>query len=174
MQRFFHGSHLLNHEIDADLRIGTDNLLRVLASIGDHPYCLNKLGTALSRFEKYRVRKGGVMDFYSKGDALHHELHYMRSSIQDLAVSSGGLPIGEAFLLKLNTALLEYGVSQGANLKEPYPEINSSLDQMLREYLNYAMIYHLSVSLPAQLDEIWTGDMRDYCRSSWEQIEVLS
>jgi hypothetical protein len=43
---------------------------------------------------------------------------------------------------------------------------------VLREYLNYALTFHLNVSLPDHIDDIWTGDMRRYCRSAWEQVET--
>lgn len=70
-----------------------------------------------------------------------------------------------------HTALAEYGMRQGRQ-DELYPKSAPSLHRTLRDYLDYALIFHLNVSLPDHLDDIWIGDMRGYCRATWEQAEV--
>jgi hypothetical protein len=170
MQQFFCGSNLLNDELDRDLLSGTDNFLRVLSCFGDDPYCRSKLAIATKYFEGYRLRMGHGFEFYFNDEPLGHEIQALHANMLNLLEGSGGLSGGEVLLLRLNAALLEYGLALCS--KRAYPEITPGLHQTLREYLNYALLFHLNVSLPDHLDNIWIGDVKGYCRWAWEQIEV--
>jgi hypothetical protein len=163
---------VLTSDIDRDLLIAADNLLRVMSLADEHPnYRLGKLSAAVQHFETYRNRKGIEREIFLSGGTIPHEIQYLHASLVEIAEVTQGISAGEAFLLRLDAALAEYGMRQGRR-EELYPKIGPSLHKTLRDYLNYALIFHLNVSLPDHLDDIWIGDMRSYCRSAWEEIQV--
>ena len=169
MQRFFCSMNLLTCDIDRDLLIATDNLLRVISSADEHPaYCSGKLATAIKHFEAYRKQKGFGIELFFNGEPMPHEIQYLHASLLGMVEGAQGLSGGEVLLLRLDTALAEYGMRQGRR-DELYSKSAPSLQQTLRDYLNYALVFHLNVSLPDHLDDIWIGDMRGYCRTAWER-----
>jgi hypothetical protein len=103
--------------------------------------------------------------------ASPHEIQYLHASLLDIVETARGLSGGEELLLRLDVALAEYGMMQG-RAGELYPKAAPSLHEALRDYLNYALTFHLNASLPDQLDDIRIGDMRGYCRSAWEQAQM--
>src|SRR5947199_2459084 len=120
-------------------------------------------------FESYRKRKGlGIEIFLSRG-SIPHEIQYLHAALMGIVEAAQGLTGGEVFLLRLVTAVTEYGMRQGRGV-ELYPKSSPSLQQTLRDYLNYALTFHLNVSLPDHLDNICIGDMRGYCQSAWERV----
>jgi hypothetical protein len=172
MQRFFCGMNVLTCDIDRDLLIATDNLLRVMLLADAHPdYRSEKLETALEHFELYRKRKGFGIEMFLSHESIPNEIQYLHASILEMVEAAQGIPGGEVLLLRLDTALAEYGMRQGRP-DELYPKSAPSLQQALRDYLNYALVFHLNVSLPDHLDDIWLGDMRGYCRTAWEKVQV--
>src|SRR6266508_1864144 len=172
MQCFFHGTKLLTFEIDRDLLIATDNLLRVSSLADEHAnYRSDKLASAVKHFELYRSRKGFAINIFSSHESIPDELQSIHASLMNIVETAQGLSGGEVFLLRLDVALAEYGMMQRRR-DELYPKRTQSLHGTLRDYLNYALVFHLNVSLPDHLDNILLGDMRGYCRSAWEQVEV--
>jgi len=172
MQELFCGMNVLTCDIEQDLRTATDNLLRVMSLADEHPnYRSGKLAYAVQHLESFRKRNGLGTEFFFNRDEIPQEIQYLHAELMRIVESAQGLSGGEVFLLRLLTALTEYGMRQGRGA-ELYPKFSPSLQKTLRDYLNYALTFHLNVSLPDHLDDIWIGDMRGYCRSAWEQVEV--
>ena len=74
-------------------------------------------------------------------------------------------------LLRLVTAIAEYGMGQG-RAKVLFPKVRPSLHLSLHEFLNRALLLHLNASLPEHLDDILIGDMREFCHAGWEKVHV--
>jgi hypothetical protein len=172
MQRFFHAGNLLMQDIDQDLLIATDNLLRVLAASGDVPYQFGKLATAAHHLDTFRKRVGFGFQLspLAGGRELWQELRLLHGSLCSQLDADLDLPDCDLLVFRLNTALLEYGASQHAP-KNPHPMIGRNLHDALRKYLEYALAHHLNTTLPDPLDTIGTSDMKEHCRIAWEHCE---
>ena len=158
MQEFFISMNLLTDDVDRDLVIATDNLLRVMSAADEHQaYRSGKMATVVQHLESYRKRKGFGFEFFFSQKAIPQEIQYVHASLMATVATAQGLPGGEMFLLRLITALTEYGMKQGRG-GELYPKSSASLQKTLRDYLNHALLFHLNVSLPDHLDDIWIGD----------------
>lgn len=169
MQVFFHGSNLLTQDCDQDLLFATDNLLRVLSVAGDLSYQLGKIQTAQKNFERYRLRAGFSLEIGSVTgeDPVPTEMMYLHASLMNMVEGTNDLDVCDARLLRVNTALLEYGRSKHDS-KSRYPQIGPSLHQALRDFFSYALSVHLNAALPDTLDHILIGDMRGCCYEAWE------
>jgi hypothetical protein len=172
MQHFFIGSNVLTHEVDQDLRIATDNLLRVLALADAHlAYRVGKLETARSHFEAYRKRAGFPLEIcpMTGRDTIHQEMRYLHASLLSMIEDAQGLIGCEVLVLRIGVALLAYGQDQDEP-KRLYPLIGSNVHHAVRDYLSYAIALHFNANLPDTLDDIWVGDMKEYCRPAWEEL----
>lgn len=169
MQVFFHGSNLLTKDADRDLLIATDNLVRVLCVAGALPYQVGKLQTAQMYFERYRVRAGFPLEIgpVTGSDPVCVELMHLHAGLMNMVEGTNGLVVCDALLLRVNTALLEYGRNQRDG-KEHFPTIGPSLHHALRDFLHYALSVHLNTALPDTLDDISIGDMHGCCHEAWE------
>jgi len=106
MQQFFHGVNLLTGDIDHDLLIATDNLLRVMSLADEHPnYRFGKLSAAVQHFETYRNRKGIDREIFLSGETIPHEIQYLHASLVQITEVAQGISAGEIFLLRLDAAL---------------------------------------------------------------------
>jgi hypothetical protein len=173
LQRFFHGWKLLTDDVDKDLIIATDNLLRVLWAAGDLPYQFGKLATAISHFEAYRKRASFGVEFspLTGRDQLWQEIQHLHGTLANILDLGPSIAQCNLLVLRLNVALLEYGQSQQPP-KQAYPTIGRSVHDALRKYLDYALNQHLGTSLPDPLDGISISDMKGYCQAAWEQCVV--
>jgi hypothetical protein len=173
MQVFFCGVNLLNQDINRNLLEATDNLLRVLASSGDSHYQFGKLATAQNCFELFRKEIGHTLEIcpMTGRDPLCVEMQFLHVALMNVVEGSNDLTTCDTFVLRLNTALLEYGRSQ-RDPQIPYPPIGPSLHHALRDYLRYALSIYLNAILPDPLDNIGIGDMKCYCHSAWERLEA--
>ena len=173
MQVFFCGN-LLTDGIDRELRFGTDNLLRVLAGGAEHrDYRLGKLAVARKAFESYRERAAlgvelapilGDLSVAGNSNQLHASLMHLIGGAQ----GNGSL---DFLLLRLNVALLEYGMHQDPT-KNPYPALLPNLHCAVRDFLDAALAIHLNNQLPDSLDRISVDDMRSYCQLAWDQLKA--
>jgi len=172
MQQFFHGRNLLTLDTDQNLLIATDNLLRVISLADENPnYRMGKLATAIHHLELYRKRTGiGFEAFLGDGSASQ-ELQHLRASLSMIVEAAPELSGADLSLLRLCVALSEYGMRQGLP-GQLYPEVAPNVHHTLHEFLNYSLILHLNFSLPDALDNILIGDMRHYCRSAWDNVEI--
>ncbi len=170
MQTFFYGTNLLTQDINQDLCVATDNLLRSLWAAGDPPYQCGKFSTAQAHLEKYRKHADLGFEIVLGRDSLWSEMKYLHASLVTMVDGAKGLNSGDLLVLRLATALLDYGQSL-REVKKPrsYPPLGSTVHEPLRDYLSYALAVHLNVSLPDPLDNIWIGDMRRYCLAAWKE-----
>jgi len=172
MQRFFYGANLLTSNLDRDLLVATDNLLRVMSLAEEHPnYRQGKLATAIKHFETYRTKRGLEFEISMDNEPMSHGLRYLHASLLNIIEVADKLSGPEVSLLRLNAALSQYAERQGLPNKY-YPQIGSSLHNTLHEFLNSSMICQLNTSLPDHLDNILIGDLREYCRSAWDKVEA--
>jgi hypothetical protein len=174
MQEFFVGSNIFTDGVDQDLLIATDNLLRVLAMADAHPdYRFGKLEAAKSHFESYRKRAGFPFEICSATgrETIRQEIRYLYASVLGMIERARGLVGSDVLVLRVGVALLAYGQHQG-DPKRPYPLLASNLHQAIRAYLSYALAIHLNTSLPDPLDKILVGDLKEYCRSAWEELRA--
>jgi hypothetical protein len=103
------------------------------------------------------------------GGPINAEIQFLHSSMLSLIEDTAGLPAGDRLPLRLIVALLEYGRGQHPNdLSQRFPQIAPNIHQALREYLTEAFQTQLNVVVPDALENIWSGDMRVYCSSAWE------
>lgn len=172
MQRFFHGWNLLTWGENEPLHSATDNLLRVL-SVGknDPPYIHGKLEAARSDYENFRLWAGFPYPICpaSSQDLLSARMRQLHVALLNMSDGTKELAAYDAFLLRLNVALLEYG-HLWSDSKEPHPALGPNLHNALRAYLSYALSARLNVSLPDVLDNISIGDMKSDCKFAWDQI----
>jgi len=173
LQRFFYGSNLLTEEINRELGFATDNLLRSLWGMDDHHYCWNKLGVACSTFETYRNQIGGPYEIHevSGSQKLFQEHRQLSVSLMQLTEHCHALPSADVLVLRLNIALLQYGQKQCMS-KDGYPQIDQAVHDMLRKYLDFALLHQFNAVLPDKLDKIWTGDVIGYCKIVWDALEA--
>jgi hypothetical protein len=173
MQRFFIGGNLLTDCVDADLLAGTDNLLRVLSSADHHHlnYRFGKLEAARKHFESYRKRAriGYEIHPVTGEEGIQSEIWHLHGSLLTMINGADGLVDSDLLVLRLNIALTEYGRNQVANGN--YPKIGSSFYQSLREFLNFTLAVSLNTRLPSLADPILVGDMQNYCRPAWDNLE---
>lgn len=169
MQRFFHARNILTQDIDQNLLVAADNLLRVLWASGDLPYQFGKLATAKTHFEAYRTRAGFGFELYTANSyaELWQEIRDLHGSLANMLEPSPDIANGNLLVFRLCVALLEYGQAQRPP-KQPYPAITRSVHDALRKYLDYALHQHLGTSLPDPLDTIGISDIKEYCRPAWE------
>ena len=172
IQAFFYGSNILTWDVDEDLRVGTDNLLRVLATVGYHPnYRFGKLADARASFEEFRKRQAlgfALTDVLGQG-RIATDLQYLHAGLLDMLENAMALPTADLRVLRLVVALLEYARRQGT-AEGDYPQIPANIHYGLRDYLSYALARHLKVSMPDTLENILTGDMKDYCAYAWRDL----
>jgi hypothetical protein len=168
MQAFFAGATLLTQDINQDLGYATDNLLRSLLAAGDSPYQCGKFSTALIHFEKYRKQASIGFEILPGRDSLRVEMKHLYAHLLTMVEGTDGLSSADLLILRLATALLDYGQSL-REVKKPkaYPPLAGSVHDSLRDYLRYALAVHLNVSLPDPLDKISAGDIRGYCLPAW-------
>jgi hypothetical protein len=172
MQKPFYGVHMLTSDLDRDLLIATDNLLRVAAMADEHPnYRFGKLKTAIEHFEAYRKQKGISIEFFFGNEEISHQVQYLHASLLQIIESAGVAVWDQMPLLRLDAAIAEYGMHQGRP-KVLFPKVPLSLHQTLHDFLNRALTYHLNASLPDHLDDILIGDMRRFCQTAWDTVHV--
>ncbi|MCW5556095.1 MAG: type I restriction enzyme HsdR N-terminal domain-containing protein [Verrucomicrobiae bacterium] len=169
MQVFFRGSNLLTEDADRDLLFATDNLLRVLSVAGELPYQLGKLRTVQMYYERYRVRAGFPLEIgpITDRDPVYVEMIHLHAGLMNMVEGTHDLVVCDALLLRVNTALLEYGRNQRDG-KAHFPRIGPSLHHALRNFLHYALSVHLNTVLPDTLDHTSIGDMHGCCHEAWE------
>ncbi len=172
LQIFFHGPNLLTSAVDNDLRFGSDCLLRVLSTGADNQhYARSKISAAADLFEKFRL-KSDVGHPLAQPVAEEHIGQYMPALMGSMAAmidgSTGEMGI-DAYLVRLNIALLDYGrtyaLTDGA-----FPAITPQVNEALRGFLSYAFATRLDIRLPSSLDAVLTSDMKSFCRPAWEAL----
>jgi hypothetical protein len=172
MQELFCGVHMLTSDLDRDLLIATDNLLRVASLADEHPnYRFGKLKTAIDHFEAYRKRTGLSIEFYFGHEEISHQVQYIHASLLQIIESADAGVWDDMPLLRVNAAIAEYGIHQGRP-KVLFPKMALSLHQTLHEFLNRALKVHLNAALPDHLDDILLGDMRRFCQAAWDALQV--
>ena len=170
MQRFFCATNLLTQDVDGDLRFAMDNLLRALWAAEDLPYRKGKLNTAQVSFEQYRKRADLGFEILPSRDSIWAQIHQLHVALMTIVDGTHGIPIGDLLVLRLATALTDYGRLL-RTVKEPksYPPLGPAVNDPLRDYISYAVKVHLNASLPDPLDKIWNGDIRAYASPGWKQ-----
>ncbi|MHB1158617.1 MAG: type I restriction enzyme HsdR N-terminal domain-containing protein [Phycisphaerales bacterium] len=171
LQRFFSGQHLLTQDINHDLCFATDNLLRVLMSANDAPdYRIGKLRAVLDFLERYRSQAKLGNTIYQPQDvhSIDEEIRYLYGELMPMIEGTQNLITPDAFALRINLALLEYGKLQSS--KTSFPRISQSLHHALRDYLDYALQIYLGVILPDTIDKGMWSDVRGQCSSAWEEF----
>lgn len=167
MQVVFNSLGLLTADSDHDLVFATDNLLRILT-----PHHINyqreKLAALVDRLNKYFEAKGLEEKFdTSFSDPICGELQLIHATLQMTLDGAHGLVGSDILLLRLMVAILEYGQKIGDERK-PLPQINRSLHEALREYLDFVLRSNLGFHLPDVREDILNGDLRHCCSDSWK------
>lgn len=172
LQRFFHGANLITAEVDHDLRMATDNLLRVLWSGSlNEPYSREKLSAASKFAERFR-QKTGIGDplfCIQKDEHIHSFMKATSGCLHEWVTAGRGMEGAEPSLARLFLSLLNYGARQ-AQSPGSYPLFPAHLHTSLREFLTKAMALSMNVRVPEALDEEFTSDMGNFTRSAWDQI----
>lgn len=173
MQQFFCGTNLLNVDINKNLSAAVDNLLRSLGAAGDTPYQNGKFNAARSYFEQYRKQADVGTEIVAGQDSLWREMQYLYGALLNIVEGTTGMAVGDLLVLRLATALLDYGRSL-REVKKPasYPPIGPKVQQPLHDYLQAALLLNLNMSLPDQLDKTSISDLQGYCRSAWEELKA--
>lgn len=173
MQSFFNGMSLLTDGFDRDLLIAADNLLRVL-SRSDKPsgYETGKLQTARDHLESFRkVRQlASEVPPVGSADGLAADMQYLYVTLMDWVEDAKAIDHGDILLLRLLTALLDYGQNR-RDQRKPHPAIGPHLHRSLSELLARTLAVHLNVTLPDPLDWVSVGDMRNYCHAGWDALK---
>jgi len=167
MVEVFNGRSLLTSDSDRDLVSATGNLLRILPR--RHINCQRgKLAVLVDRLNKYFEAKG----LEEKCDAsfsepIYMELQMLHATLQMTLDGAHGLVGADILLLRLMVAILDYGQNIRDEHK-PLPQINRSLHEALREYLDFVLRFNLGFHLPDVREDILNGDLRDCCSDSWK------
>lgn len=165
MQNFFNSMSLLTVGTNRDLLAATDNLLRVLSAVDDHSnYRLGKVAVVAAHYEAYRIQAGySSVILPPTGTAdVSEELQHLHVMLQLLIEGPEVAAVPDAILLRLNTALLQYGSSQGGP-RPRYPLIANNIHDALRDYLAFCLTMNLNASLPDPLDHIAWQHLKDFC-----------
>ncbi len=173
MQTFFSGWNLLTSANNQTLQCATDDLLRVLSvAHADAKYLFSKLDGARHGYELYREEHGFPYPIFpvTGQRSLCIEMQQLHSALLHMVQGTKDIAAPEAFLLRLNAAILEYGQLK-QHPTDPYPRIGTSLHQALRDYLTYALAVHLNVTLPDPLDKLAVGDMKGSCHAAWDHLK---
>lgn len=173
MQSFFNGMSLLTDGFDRDLLIAADNLLRVL-SRSDKPsgYEVGKLQTARDHLESFRKLRQLASEVPPVGgaDGQATDMQYLYATLMNWVEDAQGIDHGDILLLRLLTALLDYGQNR-RDQRKPHPTIGVQLHRTLSDLMARTLAIHLNVSLPDSLDWVSVGDMRSYCRAGWDALK---
>lgn len=169
MQRFFNGHSILTQDVDRDLRFAADNLLRVLAKPGEHAnYRSGKLLTALSHLEQYRTaaKLDGAIFVPHQMESVESEIRSLHGELYGIIEGTRGLVEPNALVLRIVSALTEYGMSQSQ--RTPYPKISHVLHHAVRSFLEYMILRYLNFELPDVADTGTWSDLKSYFASEWE------
>ena len=176
LQSFFCGNDILNSDIDARLRSGADNLLRVISSMDDRPghlvYLVGKLNVAQKNLESFREQAdfGYELANINAEGPLALNMKQMHAALLGALEKSQQVESADRLTLRLVIALLEYGTRQH-DPASAFPSVSAGIHHSLRELLAYLLARKLNVALPDRLDNILTGDVKAYCHSAWEELE---
>jgi hypothetical protein len=159
MQEFFHAGNELVKDIDQRLVLATDLCLRSLIH-DDVEYRCQKLDGALKDWRNYAKFLGRDPGHYQPVDGgMHFMGEYARiyDDVHELLEGSSDIAAGDVLLLKLDAALLNYGMLRYK--KDTHPAITNDIFQTIRELLSFCMTYHFNIRLPdpsesAQMDEV--------------------
>ena len=170
LQELFHTQNQLTFMFDRDLRIATDNILRVLSVGMDDPhYRVEKLECAAKALEAFRDNRAiGHQILGGFGNVEFRMAFAELGGCVDAMFSDGDSALGsDVFLLKLDVALLTYGRTF-ATQRGAHPPIPPEFHHTLRDVLSLGFATGFGVRLPTALDLKTQSDMKLYCREAWE------
>lgn len=174
LQEAFNGQIYPLHFLDNSLLFGTDNLLRVLCSKGDHPdYLQGKMAGACSCFAEYFKRRfGDNTDYDFRRDDLRQLTVDFKIKFEQLVDNTRNLKGEEIFFIRFITTLLQYLLKQikMSNKKEGFVDVPAVLTKEFQDLIATLFQSHTGVSFPDPvLEENWT-DLRSYCSQAWEMF----
>lgn len=118
----------------------------------------------------YRKRANIGFEISLGRESLWAEIRHLYASLISIVDGVNAPGSGNLSVLRLATALLDYGMSLREVAKpKSYPTLGPRVQDALRDFLDYALAVHLNVSLPDPLDKIWIGDMGRYCLAAWKK-----
>lgn len=171
LQVFFHGSNLLTHTVDPDLKFGTDNLLRVISTgPDDGNYARGKLNGAGRLFDRY-IEKSGIG--HTAGEIGEERIGmfatFIATSLDPLREAGQSTGALNDELIRLIIALLHYLRSQSAST-EIYPAVPATIHEPLRRFLTKALALNLNLALPDALESEITSDAKMMCGHAWDAL----
>ncbi len=171
LQMFFNGTNLLTKNVSPDLVIATDDLLRVLSSADGPPdYRIGKLKAARQHFEMYRKQKDlgfGIRPVIEREVAS--EMATLCAALQAMIEDAKGFTNDDILLLRLDTALLDYGSRQHVS-KKLYSEIGADVYSALWDFLTHVFELQLNISLPNRTDRGKIREMKSFCHFAWDAL----
>ena len=168
MQEFFVGENAVNYVTSKQLRIAADNILRPLTDMGRHlGYLDGKVRVAYKELEDYWVEHGDPIPSLLDENLweLAHQAKVLLLLRLDKAAGIGGVDYAA---IKLIMVILEYLEGLRYN-KGRYKDIDLSIQNAVREYLDVAMKLSFNSYLPALSDTSESAMLRDLYAPSWEQ-----
>lgn len=169
MQIFFNGYNTLTGGVASCLLHATDNLLRVLtANDTKGSYQMEKLSHAGREWEFYRkkVTPDDRAREVDRGNVLRLELVTLSYSLHDLIKDSPSLFSVDVLLLRMNIALLEYGIEN--EMKRTFLPIGTAIHHTLRAFLDHLLVTRFNTCLPDTLESDMVDRMKGYCEPSWK------
>lgn len=170
LQVFFSGANLITAGVDHDLRIATDNLLRVLSTGPDNGhYSRDKLSVAAKFAEQFRLKSGigFPLPEIHAGEHVGSFMNSVSGCMHPWLDSGRGVEGVNQALIRLLLSLLSYGHAQAA---ASYPLFPAHLHASLREFLTKAMALSMDVQVPDSLDAKLTSDMNSFTRAAWDRL----
>lgn len=171
MQRVFHGHSFATQEMDENLRMALDNLLRVLSSsLAFDGYAHGKLTFAFKRLQQYLKSIGEENHLDDDFEWNIHELLTTPTLQLEALVANKVDGSFDYHAIRLLIALLQHGKNQHGSQRS-FCELPGAVNHEFGDYLALALSENLGVTVPDRLDQIYTGDIQSLCEDAWNNLD---
>ena len=166
MQRVFISGSFFMDGVDANLRIGIDNLARAILNKPKFDgYTHGKLLVAFNSFQEYfkSMEQDNHVNRTTKWD-VHELLNIPIQQFRDHELKESNLNYHVA---RLAIALLTHGLNQ-KNSPKKYCELPENLNAEMSDYLTLILKNKLEFKIPDRMEEGQTEEIRALCKNAWE------
>ncbi len=167
LQRFACGMNEITVETDGALLLAADNVLRVLTDVKDCGYNSGKMVTACKALNQYMAKCGGKFEI--SGSDMWSLAHDASSEVMLFLEGAQGMVSLDHRLTRVIQVLLAY-INDQAHRPGRYTDITGVMQAEIRNYIDLALTIRFEARLPDTIDSLSVGDIKRYCKPSWEHF----
>lgn len=172
LQQLFNGACFPFEEYNRDLLIGTDNLLRVICSSGDHlNYSYEKIIASCKAFQKY-FNVSNETYIYDNPN-FREFLVYLETRISQSVENNSNVGQDE-FLLRFVLSLLHYLreiFDYRKNIIGKYKEIPVALNDAFFDLIEYLLDIQMNITFPDLANMQKCEELRNLCENDWRMFK---